>query len=152
MIYCLAIRTPTAERPAGPCASNPFSFWQLIDKLMIHRPDISSWMRSTLIFLVITFISTVAMPFQCVHPCSSVFSARAGLSRHQNDCTLYRTSQALKQEQRRAHQAIAPKAKVPAHHGKPSMTARDLDRRKERIGYLEAHVSIIYSTAPGPIS
>ena len=80
------------------------------------------------------------MSFQCVHPCKSIFSARAGLSHHQNDCPSYRTSQALKQAQRRARQLIVSKPKASNSHSKP--IGKSLDRRKVRIDELGAHVSL----------
>lgn len=52
-------------------------------------------------FLALLCICTIVMNYVCVRPCKSSFSNRAGLTRHQNGCTIFATAQALKLEQRR---------------------------------------------------
>jgi hypothetical protein len=54
------------------------------------------------IALLTTFIvALLFMSFTCTRPCKASFSTRGGLSRHRNQCAVFRTSQALKFEQRR---------------------------------------------------
>lgn len=53
------------------------------------------------VFALILF-SLVEMSFSCTPPCKGAFAAKQGLVRHQYGCPIYRTSQALKIEQRRA--------------------------------------------------
>lgn len=55
---------------------------------------------SALICIWIIFILG-CMAFSCVPPCQGSFSTRGGLSRHQNGCTTFQTSQELKLQRRR---------------------------------------------------
>jgi len=91
------------------------------------------------VFITVIAIAIVnvvwRMPFDCINPCKSSFSVRAGLSRHQNDCVIHRTSQALKQEQRRVRQALLSSSKISRPAGK------NLERRKSRIDIMNSHVS-----------
>jgi hypothetical protein len=79
---------------------------------------------------ILVLVATITMEFNCVRRCDSTFSTRAGLNRHQNDCSFYRTLQGLKQEQRRARHALLPKVKLNAR-GKP--VGESLHARKARI-------------------
>ena len=57
----------------------------------------------------LALVSVLLMPFICIGLCKREFANQAGLSRHQNGCEVYRVSQALKVERRRAvfHRAKA---------------------------------------------
>lgn len=89
------------------------------------------------LFFKLLILAIIIMQLNCVHPCDGSFSSRAGLTRHQNACQLYRTSQILKQEQRRARHALMPKVKLKAR-SKPA--GKSLDIRKSRIN-AQARVS-----------
>jgi hypothetical protein len=100
------------------------------------------WFRLILILLTVG----IAMQFNCTHPCKGTFSTRAGLNRHQNDCSFHQTSQALKQEQRRARLTLLSKANLKAATSKPA--GKSLDIRKSRIN-LQAQVSALACTKLG---
>src|ERR1700679_342741 len=64
-------------------------------------------MKPTSFYILLTvanliLISVILMPFLCIGLCKREFANQAGLSRHQNGCEVYQTSQALKLERRRA--------------------------------------------------
>ena len=66
------------------------------------------------------FLISLAMTHACSRPCQFSSTARAGLTRHQTQCPIYRTAQSLRMEQRRAKTIN----KVPIHN---------LELHKERI-------------------
>jgi hypothetical protein len=68
-----------------------------------------------------TVLLVLAMAHGCCQPCQFSSTKRAGLTKHQGLCAIYRTSQTLRMEQR--------KAKV-----------CDLQMRKERILQVEAYL------------
>ena len=66
----------------------------------------TSSVRSTqpiLIPLIYATVLFLAMsPYACSHPCQFSSTARPGLTRHQQQCVIYKTAQTLRMEQRRA--------------------------------------------------
>lgn len=57
---------------------------------------------------VCLLVALISMSFSCVQPCKGDYGTRPGLSRHQINCPIFRTSQALKIEHRRAMQIRKP--------------------------------------------
>ena len=74
------------------------------------------------IFLPVILFVLLAMVYPCTHPCKFFSHVRGGLTRHQTQCPIFRTAQALRIEQRRAHKA-----------GPEEQPVSNLEDRKERI-------------------
>jgi hypothetical protein len=80
-------------------------------------------------FLVtISLVTAALMLFSCIAPCGSSYATKPGLNRHQNACSVFRTSQALKIEQRRATKKRLSEA---------TDEVKKLGTRKARVGFLD---------------
>lgn len=64
---------------------------------MSHRISLCLWVA----FVLFSLAAGFTMPFSCKPPCKGTYTTKPGLNRHQNSCIVFRTSQALKIEQRR---------------------------------------------------
>ena len=88
----LLLQQPSEQPVAAVCRTvtqKPPSFHILLTRTI----------RANLAFKL---ASVLPMPFICIGLCKREFANQAGLSRHQNSCEAYQTSQALKIERRRA--------------------------------------------------
>ena len=78
-------------------------------------------------------LNLLYMSFACTFPCNHNFSSRGGLNRHHNGCSIYRTSQELKLQQRR----------IAAIEGtKETLAYSALGTRKARINNLNVRVFV----------
>lgn len=97
---------------------------------------------TTLVVLILLNI-ILSMNFPCVLGCNNSYGTKPGLTRHQNNCAVYRTSQALKIERRRATQrllddpATSPAGIVPGPSTRTT-TARLTDARSNRARHLNS--------------
>lgn len=81
---------------------------------------------------VVCTLLVVLMSFACITPCNGSFSSRAGLLRHQNGCTVFRTSQELQLQQRRVTAAkLKLKARLSTPYPKPMVPTRPPNPNKE---------------------
>lgn len=87
------------------------------------------------ILVVLISIFLAAMAFSCVHPCKGDFATRPGLTRHQNNCLIFRTSQALKIEHRRIMRNQPHRSPSGSASKGSDGTVTKLGIRKARIGH-----------------
>jgi hypothetical protein len=94
---------------------------------------VQSIMRIALLPFVIAttvILISLTMTYTCSRPCQFSSTARAGLTRHQSQCAIYRTTQVLRIEQRKARKICKE-------------SASNLEQCKERI---EVRMSPVYDT------
>lgn len=76
------------------------------------------------IWAAFALFSLVEMSFSCTSPCNGTYTTKPGLNRHQYNCPIYRTSQALKIEQRRATVTLQNRTHKPRSAGIIKLGAR----------------------------